>query len=133
MSSAGAPPLYVAALIERANNDLLIGLRVPGEDSPRLWSFPRGLANENETPEAAIRRVALELLGIPVEIVVGQPPITANVDGREALLRYFFCGVVSGEPSSRGYNELRWIPKAHLREYEFDSASQQVANWLVER
>jgi len=78
-----------------------------------------------------MRRLAKERLGIEVEITIGQPPVLAQIDGRSVEMRYFHCEVTAGEPSSRSYAEIRWIPKAHLREYEFDDVSQPVATWFL--
>ena len=78
-----------------------------------------------------MRRIAKEQLGIAVEIVVGQPPLLSEIDGAEAELRYFFCGIAAGEVQPGPYAEIRWVMRAHLREYDFDLESQQVANWLA--
>lgn len=132
MSLTARRPLYVAAIIERFDNHMLIARGARGADGTALWFFPRAPANPGESPEAAMRRVAQELLGIEIEIVVGQPPLVEQVDGVSAELRYFFCGVILGEPQAREGGELRWVPKAHLREYEFDPPSRIVAEWLLE-
>jgi ADP-ribose pyrophosphatase YjhB (NUDIX family) len=125
-------PLFAAGVIERFDNDVLICLPRRPEGADRLWEFPRGLAREDESPEAAMRRFAREVLGIEVEIVVGQPPLVEQAEGREIELRYFFCGILNGAVRADAYQEIRWVPKAHLREYEFDEASAPVAAWLVE-
>lgn len=124
--------LYVAAIIERHDNQLLIALPAVGPEEARHWRFPRGSAHEYESPEAAIRRVAREDLSIEIEIVVGQPPLEAEIDGVRATLRFFFCGITTGEPARGRYADVRWIPKAHLREYDFDRLSLPVTRWMLE-
>lgn len=123
--------LYVAGVIERLDNHVLIALPQEESDTARRWQFPRGLAKPHESPEAAMRRVAEEKLGLFVEIVVGQPPLLCQLSGKEVEVRYFFCGVAAGGCRTGSYVEILWIPKAHLREYDFDDASQPVANWLL--
>jgi ADP-ribose pyrophosphatase YjhB (NUDIX family) len=123
--------VYTAAIIERSDSHLLIALPKEQEDSSRLWQFPRGPADRRETPEAAMRRIAKEKLGVTVEIVSGQPPIVWETNAREVELRYFFCSVSTGEAKPGPYAEVLWIPKAHLREYDFDPASKPVAEWLL--
>jgi hypothetical protein len=54
------------------------------------------------------------------------------LDGREVEMRYFFCGVMDGEPRPGPYAEIRWVSKGHLREYEFDAPSKPVVDWLLE-
>ncbi len=79
-----------------------------------------------------MRRIALEQLGIHVEIVVGQPPLTAALDGQEFEVRCFFCGIIDGEPLKGPYAEIRWVSRGHLREYEFDYPSKPIVEWLLE-
>ena len=124
---------YAAALIERFDNRVLIARRAaPDEEAneKRLWVFPRGRVQEGETPEAACRRVTQTQLGVKVEIVIGQPPILAPIEGEEVEVRYFFCGIIAGEPQPGPYAEIRFTTRMHLAEYEFDLASAPVADWL---
>src|SRR6185503_9329082 len=107
---------YVSAIIERHDNQILIALPVSddkqkGENAERLWQFPRDAARADESAEAAMRRIAQEQLGVMIEIVVGQPPIVARTDNDEIELRYFFCGIITGEPRSKLYSEFRWVLK----------------------
>ncbi len=128
---SSSPELFVAAIAERHDNQMLIALPATATDAERYWQFPRGLAHSDESPEKALRRVVLADLGIRVQIVVGQPPLSAPVDGKQAELRYFFCGIVDGTPQPGPYAEIRWVPKHHLEEYEFDEASRPVVDWLL--
>jgi len=125
-------PRVAVGIIERHNNHVLIVLPSSPDDQTRLWRFPRGLANIDESPEQAMRRIADEQLGIDIEIVVGQPPVAAMLDGREVEMRCFFCGVADGEPHLGPYAEIRWVTRGHLREYEFDAPSKPVVEWLLE-
>lgn len=132
MASPARRPLYVAAIIERFDNHMLIAQGEGRGDGTSLWHFPRGRANPGEAAETAMRRMAGESLGVEVEVVVGQPPLLETVDGVSAELRYFFCGIIRGEPTAIDGRELRWVSKPHLREYEFDAPSQVVVDWLLE-
>jgi len=132
MAMTARRPLYVAAIIERFDNHMLIAQGERRGDGTSLWLFPRGRANPGESAEAAMRRVTLEQLGVEVEVVVGQPPLVEMIDGVAAELRYFFCGIIRGEPAAVDGHELRWVSKPHLREYEFDRPTQVVVNWLLE-
>jgi len=125
-------PLYVSGIIERFDNHVLIALPLQADELSRQWQFPRGLAAPDETPEAAMRRLAGSELGVGVEIVVGQPPLAVAIEGQTVELRYFICGLTHGEPACGPYKEIRWIPRLHLREYEFDDLSRDVAVWLAD-
>jgi hypothetical protein len=119
-----------AAIIERPDRHFLIAL---GKDeAERVWLFPRGVVREDESPEAAMRRITRDDIGLSVEIVVGQPPLEVESGGERFEIRYFFCGVIQGEVRPGPYVEVRWVLRAHLQEYDFDAASKPVAEWLVE-
>ena len=132
MDITPARKLFVAGIIERTDNHLLIALSREGSPEERRWCFPRGPAAPGESPEAAVRRLADRELGIRLEITVGQPPLIARVGGEEVELRYFFCGVIQGKAIPGAYAELRWVPRHHLREYDFDEPSRPVVDWLLE-
>jgi 8-oxo-dGTP diphosphatase len=130
MPSHPSRPLFVAAIIERADNHILIVL--PGHAEPaRQWIFPRGLADPNESAEAAMRRIARDQLGVFVELVIGQPPFLADVGGALSEMRYFFCGLSGGDARPGPYSEIRWVQRAQLREFDFDEPSKAVVEWLL--
>lgn len=79
-----------------------------------------------------MRRLARECFSATVEIEIGQPPVVVPIDGRPAELRFFMCHVTGGSPETCEGEELRWILKAHFREYDFDDVSKPVAEWLLE-
>lgn len=124
--------MYAAGIIERFDNSILIVTRSDPKDPNRCWLFPRCPVADDESPEAAMRRLGREQLGVFVEIVVGQPPILAELEQGTVELRYFFCGISSGEPDARGYRELRWILRGQMSEYDFDTLSAPVADWLMQ-
>lgn len=128
-------PIYAAGIIERTDNHILIvlpkGGSGTGENATRLWQFPRELVKEKESPEAAMRRLAQAQFGLDVEVVVGQPPLMHEVNGERSELRYFFCGCAVAQPTRGDYEEVRWVPKTHLLEYDFEPASTEVAKWVA--
>ncbi len=135
MSQRKGRPMVVAGIIERCDNHLLISRvtnNAQDSDDVTCWQFPRGFATHDESPEQSMRRFTSEKLGLVVEIVTGQPTLIEDIDGQRTEVRYFFCGVISGEITETTENHLRWIPKTHLREYDFDLASQPVVRWLLE-
>ena len=132
MTRRSANPTYAAGIIERHDHHFLIALSEGATQDERLWHFPRGLVEAAESPEAAMRRIAQTNLSIAIDIMIGQPPIVAVVDGESLELRYFFCGVIEGEASAGPYAEIRWVSKAHLREYDFDDVSSPVVDWILD-
>lgn len=125
-------PLIAACILERHDNHILIALPKCDNAGPRLWLFPRGLVDEVESAESGMRRICRDELGVEVDIVVGQPPLITEVDESECEIRFFFCGIVSGEADAGTYQEIRWVSRIHLSEYDFDPPSQPVVSWLLE-
>ena len=123
--------MYAAGIIEREDGHVLIAAATDQAESSRLWQFPRCPVEPDETPESALRRFTAEEINMPVDIIECQPPLMCQMDGREIELRYLFCGPLSDEPIQGPFAEVRWVPKAHLREYDFDPASQPVADWIL--
>jgi len=132
MSSHQNTPVYASGILERYDHHVLIALPQREESEPRLWLFPRGVIREKEIPEAAMRRIMNETLGVQIEIVIGQPPIVEPIDGERVQIRYFFCGLISGEPEPGDFEDIRWVSRIHLSEYDFDEASRPVTQWLLE-
>ncbi len=132
MTEETRQPVYAAAIIERPDHHVLIALPRDEDGEERRWCFPYGLVAEGEPPEAALRRIARAELGIELEIDLGQPPIPAEIDGRQCVLRFFLCHIVTGEPESSAYTETRWVVVGQLPEYHYDPVSQGVVDWLRE-
>ena len=125
-------PVIVAGIIERHDNHVLIALPAQEGTASRLWQFPRGPVQDDESPEAGMRRICRDAIGLTIEVVVGQPPLHSEINGKEYELRYFFCGLASGEAEPGPYQEIRWVSHAHLREYDFDPPSQPVVDWVLQ-
>jgi 8-oxo-dGTP diphosphatase len=91
------------------------------------WSFPKGKAQNGETPADAARREVLEETGL--ECTVGAEVATLEYPdraGNRKLVRYWAMSVDSGEfaPNSE-VDEIRWLPiegALHLLSYDRDRA-----------
>jgi ADP-ribose pyrophosphatase YjhB (NUDIX family) len=60
-------------IIKRGNNELLLVKKIRPEFSAGKWVFPSAIINFGEPPEAAMKRIVRELLGV-------DPKITKLVD-----------------------------------------------------
>lgn len=118
-------------VIENSRHEFLIVLPSPDPVATRVWQLPRGAAKPGESPEAAMRRIASDRWGLSVEIDVGQPPLVEDVDGESVEVRCFFCTIRSGSASAPPHEEIRWITRAHFREYTFDSLSTKIIEWIL--
>jgi 8-oxo-dGTP diphosphatase len=133
MTRRAEPPIMVSAVVDRSRQGMLETLigKIPTPPHDGKWTFPSGPAEQGETPESALRRTLERLLGIKVRIVCAQPPFDHTWDEAMCRWRFFFCDGSGCEVKNEHYLEVRWVPRASLREYDFDPVSQQVANWLL--
>jgi len=119
------------ALIQRAGREYLIIKTHAGDEQP--WEFPGGRIRRNEPPEAGLRRLCRALLGIEINIVLGQPPFDYSFGTHRVRYRYYICGVRRHEAAPAACGEARWVLMEQLREYVFDAPTQQVVDWLLEK
>ena len=75
---------------------------------------------------------AAEQLAIQPQILYGQPPFDHSYDDVTYRWRFLFAEAGDASINNRHYEELRWVPRQSLREYEFDPVSQQVVDWMLE-
>lgn len=118
------------ALLERPGAELLI-IKPQPADADCPWEFPGGRLESRESPEAALRRLLREALGIELELHQGQPPFVHNFGTHSITYRYYMCSIARGTLQQPPGSELRWVKVGQLREYDFDPATQQVVDWLL--
>lgn len=121
-----------AGIIERFDNRLLVVRSSAAEAACGPWEFPHGRVQADESPEAAMRRIAQHDLGLRVEIVIGQPPLTQEVDGQSVQLRYFFCGVMSEEAPTERDGRIDWVLTKQLGDHDFAEWCKPLVAWLQE-
>jgi mutator protein MutT len=119
------------ALLERSGRELLIVKPRPQNDECP-WEFPGGRLENRESPEAALRRILRDTLGIETELLQGQPPFVHNFGTHSITYRYYMCGIASGAICPADGSEVRWVKVGQLREYVFDAPTQQVVDWLLQ-
>ncbi|RJP37478.1 MAG: NUDIX domain-containing protein [Phycisphaerales bacterium] len=126
-----SPPTYAVGFIQRSDRRYLIFRQASGGAAAH-WQFPRGLVRQDESPEAAMRRVAQEQVGIEVQLDVGQPPLLVELEGREVCFRCFLAGVIR-EASHRPCGiELQWVQAVQLLEFDFGPEYRQIVPWLAD-
>ncbi len=133
MAKRDEPQTMVSAIVHRnreGQREVLIG-KIPSQPYAGKWAFPTGPVASGETPEAALRRILRELLDLMIQINFGQPPFDHPWEHSVCRWRFYFCDA-AGPINNRYFQEIRWVPRGALREYEFDPVSQQVVSWLVE-
>lgn len=125
-----AVPNYAVGLLQRADGRYLI-YRPTADGDPGVWLFPRGPVRPGESPEAAMRRVALEQVGLHVELDVGQPPYHVELDGQRVCFRCFLGGVVQGDTDGVADLEMLWVHAVQLVEFDVAPEYKEIAQWLA--
>ncbi len=128
------PPTLASGVITRVVQGLpeILIAKLPGEPHAGRWTFPGGPVERGEMPEPALRRALVTLLGLKVRVIYGQPPFDQTWDNVVCRWRFYFCEPQSHKVHNEHYAQIRWIPRASLREYEFDPVSQKVVDWMLE-
>jgi 8-oxo-dGTP diphosphatase len=120
-----------AAIIENEQGLLLIARRKPEKSQGGLWEFPGGKLEEEESPEACLRRELMEEMGIEIDVQAyfginehwyGDFPIQ--------LIAYrakFIAGVIA----LIDHDEYRWVRSEQLADYSFAPADIKFVNMLM--
>lgn len=113
----------VAAVIQK-NERYLITQRRPTAVLPLLWEFPGGKVEEGESDAEALRREAVERLGVEVEVgqlisFVSHPYEHYTVD-----LHLYECKLGSDDLQARAVNDFRWVTSSEFDQYQFTPADE---------
>lgn len=124
-------PMVVAAAVIEKDGRILIAKRKEGWRHAGKWEFPGGTVEQNETPEACLRRELREELGIEAE--VGEPycEVTHAYSYATIQLLVYRARHVSGEFTLVDHEEMRWVLPADLSQYEFPEADVPVVERLA--
>jgi len=124
-----APSYTVGAIcfIERANGDLLLVRHAYRS----RWGIPGGLLQRGEDPADAARREVLEEVGLAVELL-GEPAVVVDAEPQRIDLIFRARPAADADlgaitPGSPEIIEVRWFPRDHLPELQFEAADALVA------
>jgi 8-oxo-dGTP diphosphatase len=111
--------LVVAAVIER-DGLVLIGQRRREGRHPLKWEFPGGKVEDSETPQEALRRELQEELAIEAEIGPEISRYDYQYPGRPRVLLIFYSvRAWSGQEQNLCFEEIRWVQRRELAQYDF--------------
>jgi 8-oxo-dGTP diphosphatase len=116
----------VAALILR-DGKMLICQRTKHQPLPLKWEFPGGKIEEGEQPRDALRRELEEEIGIDARIggEVARLQHTYK-NGGAVELRFFDVPEYEGEIENRIFNDVQWVDRARLPEFDFLDADLEL-------
>jgi len=121
--------VVTAAVIERAGA-CLVTRRQPGVHLEGHWEFPGGKCEPSESLADCLRRELREELGVEASIGDEIFTVTHDYPGRSVELHFFACTLI-GEPAPLLGQEMRWVPRAELRDLQFPPADDELIRRLT--
>lgn len=122
----------VAALIQDGDK-ILICQRPKNKARALLWEFVGGKVEKGESREQALIRECKEELNITLavgdvfmEVTHAYPDITVH-------LTLFNAAIASGVPEKIEHNDIKWVTKNQLIEYEFCPADQAILEEIINK
>lgn len=104
----------VAAIIENENAEILCALRSKEMSMPKLWEFPGGKVEENESIDDAIVREIKEELNCHIEFISEFHENTHEYEKVIVNLISVKCKLIKGQPIANEHAKLLWMPIEYL-------------------
>lgn len=122
--------IEVAAGLVFREGKLLITQRRPEAHLGSLWEFPGGKREPRETFEECLRRELVEELGIEAQVGALVESLTHHYPERSVHLKFFLCRWMRHEPRPIDCEDLAWITREELGQYEFPAADVRLLEKL---
>ena len=129
MPSDAHPLIVVAAVIER-DGQFLVTRRLKGTHLADFWEFPGGKCEPHETHEACLARELMEELDVQAEIGAEILSTEHAYPDRSVRLHFLSCRLVT-DPRPMLGQEMRWVPRAELRQLPFPEADRDLIEILT--
>ena len=122
----------VAALIWKGNR-FLACQRPANKARGLLWEFVGGKVEPGETKEQALIRECQEELAITVAVQDVFMEVDHVYPDLTVHLTLFNATIAEGVPQKLEHNDLRWITRAEIDQYEFCPADEEILRRLKEQ
>lgn len=120
-------------IIEREDGKVLIALRPENVMLGGLWEFPGGKQEEGESIKQTVERELHEELGVEVTAYKEFMKLKHVYSHFSITMHAFMCRLVSGEPSAKSSQEIRWVAISELEQFPFPKANKKLTQKLMER
>lgn len=124
--------ITVTAGILTDGERVLVCQRRAGGRFPLKWEFPGGKVEDDESPEACLRRELSEELAIEVEV---GPEIYRTEhrypNGFAVRLLFFRVSRYAGTPVNRDFERIEWVRRADLPAYDFLEADRELVDRMA--
>ena len=129
MSTQHQQSIHVAVgVIKTDDKHVLISKRHAHLHQGGLWEFPGGKIDAGETVQQALARESHEELGITVSQTQPLIQIPYDYGDKHVLLDVHVVTAYSGEPHSKEDQEIRIVPIAALRQFDFPAANRGIVS-----
>lgn len=123
--------IRVAAAIILKNSQVLIARRPADKHKGGYWEFPGGKIESSETAEQALIREIAEEVNIQIESAELFEEIRYTYPEKVVHLLFFACQNFTGEAQGMEGQEVRWVEKSELAQYQFPEANQPIVDKLL--
>lgn len=122
----------VAALI-RAGDKIHICQRPKNKARALLWEFVGGKVEKGESREQALIRECKEELNITLSVGDVFTEVTHEYPDITVHLTLFDAVIASGVPEKIEHNDIRWVAKSQLTDYDFCPADRSILGEIIGR
>ena len=118
-------------IIEREDGKVLIALRPEDVMLGGLWEFPGGKQEAGESIQQTVARELHEELGIEVKAYKEFMKLKHAYSHFSITMHAFFCRLISGVPSPKSSQQIRWVKITELEKYPFPKANKKLTERLM--
>jgi mutator protein MutT len=125
--------LVVAAALITRGGRILVAQREEQDEWGLRWEFPGGTLEEDEGPQACLKRELREELGIEVEVRKIREAVFKRYEGFDILLLAYGCSIKAGIPSAIRCRAVRWVGQDELNVLRMPPADEEIRANILER
>jgi len=118
-------------VIYRKNVTLPLAKRHFHQHQGERWEFPGGKLEIGESPIDALKRELKEEINITVLSADTFTTLERHYPDKSVCLHFFIVTAFDGEPSHQEGQEICWVSKAALSDYEFPDANRSIVALLL--
>ena len=119
-----------AAIIKNEQDQILICQRSPDGDLPLMWEFPGGKVEAGESPEHCAVRELMEELNIEIDITQFFGETIYSYPTKDIRLSFYLANIIRGQIKAQVHQQIAWVNKDQLDQYDFAPADVDVVEKL---
>lgn len=120
----------LAAIIRDESGRVLVARRKIHLSNGGKWEFPGGKLFPGESPEQCLAREIREEMGIEIEVLEPFHLVNFTYPEKSILLIGYICRVTGGNWHLTDHDQICWVEKGSLREYDFSAADLPIVEKL---